>query len=192
MVLWKTGIKFSSPIHPAGLYEKCDVAFLRVDYIEHREPEDRHVRDNDLPGPVHGIPRGKYEVGVFPAFHGFGGTMPGMPPLRFYPQALAALEDIVVTHVHVPVQTQESGNPPVSVCGMLPVGLFHRIENFPAAKGGGRRTATEPLVIPGTAHARHPAEKLDGILMRQAFHDFELLVLKRMYSFLPSLPVRTV
>jgi hypothetical protein len=34
MVLWKTGIKFSSPIHPAGLYEKCDVAFLRVDYID--------------------------------------------------------------------------------------------------------------------------------------------------------------
>jgi hypothetical protein len=37
MVLWKTGIKFSSPIHPAGLYEKCDVVFLRVDYIEQKE-----------------------------------------------------------------------------------------------------------------------------------------------------------
>ena len=33
MVLWEAELKFSIPNHHAGLYEKCDVAFLRVDYI---------------------------------------------------------------------------------------------------------------------------------------------------------------
>ncbi len=33
MMRRNTGVKFSTPIHPAGLYEKCYVAFLKGDYV---------------------------------------------------------------------------------------------------------------------------------------------------------------
>ena len=115
-----------------------------------------------------------------------------MPPLRLYPQALEAFEDIIVAHIDTVVQTQECGYPPVTVRGMLLMNLFHGIKNFPTANGRGRATATEPLVIPSTTHACYLAEKFDGILMRQTLHDFELRAFKRTYSFLPSLPVWTV
>ncbi len=57
MVLWKTGIKFSSPIHPAGLYEKCDVVFLRVDYLKN----DFHflIEDEKLEAKYMGIGVGR-------------------------------------------------------------------------------------------------------------------------------------
>lgn len=34
MVLWKTGVTFSTPIHPISLYEESAMSFLRGDYID--------------------------------------------------------------------------------------------------------------------------------------------------------------
>ncbi len=33
MVLRKTGVKFSTPIHPISLYEESTMSFMRGDYI---------------------------------------------------------------------------------------------------------------------------------------------------------------
>ena len=120
--------------------------------MEHPELEDGHVGDDDLPGPVHGFPRGVDQVGVFVpllarlALHPVRG-------LRPHPEEAEALVRVVVADADSHVDPDKGRCPAVPVCAVLQMHFLHGGDYLLAVDVALRRVTLLPFVETGPAHA---------------------------------------
>ena len=92
--------------------------------VEYPELEDGHVGDDDLPGSVHGLPRGVDQVGVFVP-HLARHAPHLVRGLRPYPEETEALVRVVVADADSHVDPDKGRRPAVSVSAVLLVHLLH-------------------------------------------------------------------
>ena len=156
-----------------------------------RALEGRHVRDDDLPWPVHRIPGRVDEIGI---------QVPDLPGpivhlvlgLRLDGKIPVALVRVAVTDAHVHVDTDVGRRPAVTMRGMPFVDLPDHCNHFFALGVTRGRLPVLPFVVPRPAYAHQGANVLDGIVAGQQIHYLELFGFKRTYSRSPSSFVRTV
>ena len=92
--------------------------------VEYPELEDGHVGDDDLPGPVHGLPCGVDQVRVFVPHLARCAPHP-VQSLRPYAEVTEALVGVVVADADSHVDPDKGRRPAIPVCAVHLVHLLH-------------------------------------------------------------------